>query len=162
MFDNDNFYNATFTDGENRNVEVIYVHDKMLNTFVVDLHDVDNPDTKRLLEITDVEQIQVNTVLRRRDERKAFEETVKQIAKTEGLLPDDTVEIKGKDQKYITLDKLIFEWDDDDEKQKEALFQLKLKMFDMDHVQKSKKKSAKTNLRKAKTPLETMVVYSKF
>ena len=34
-----------------------------------------------------------------------LEETVKQIAKTEGLLPDDTVEIKGKDQKYITLDK---------------------------------------------------------
>lgn len=161
MFDNDNFYNATFTDSENRNVEVVYVHDKMLNTFVVDLQDVDNPDTKRLLEITDIEQIQVNTVQKRTDERKAFEETVMQIAKTEGLLPDTTVEI-SKDQKYITLDQLIFEWDESDEKQKEALFQIKLKMFDMDHVQKSKKKSAKTNLRKAKTPLETMVAYSKF
>ena len=62
----------------------------------------------------------------------------------------------------MPLDDLIFNWNKEDEKQKELLFQLKLKMFDMKHVQDSKKKTSKTSLRKAQTPLDALVAYSKF
>ena len=161
MFNKENFISATFADQDKRYVEVLYAHNDEVHPFVVDTQDTDNPDTKRLFEFQDWESIELLTVQTKKEERKSFENTVLEIAKRDGLIPDTTLEL-SKDSDYISLDTLVFEWDEDNEKQKEALFQIKLKMFDMKHVKSSKKKAAKTNLRKAQTPLDVLVAYSKF
>ena len=57
---------------------------------------------------------------------------------------------------------LIFDFDPEDEKQKEDLFKLKLKMFEQPQVEKSKSKNLKSDIRKASTPLETILAYAKF
>ena len=46
--------------------------------------------------------------------------------------------------------------------QKEALFKLKLKIFEQEEVKKSRKKKAKTDIRKAETPIEAIVAYHSF
>jgi len=57
---------------------------------------------------------------------------------------------------------IMFEYDEEDEVQKESLFKMKLKMFEQDVIQKSKAKVKKAAIRKAKTPLEALVAYSAF
>ena len=57
---------------------------------------------------------------------------------------------------------LIFDFDPEDDKQKEDLFKLKLKMFEQPQVEKSKSKNLKSDIRKASTPLETILAYTKF
>ena len=57
---------------------------------------------------------------------------------------------------------LMFEFDPEDAEQKEALFKLKLKIFEQEEVKKSRKKKAKTDIRKAETPIEAIVAYHSF
>jgi len=57
---------------------------------------------------------------------------------------------------------IIFDFDLDNEIHKEQLFKLKLKMFEQPHVDESKSRKNKTELRKSETPLDAIVVYSKF
>ena len=57
---------------------------------------------------------------------------------------------------------LMFEFDPEDAEQKEALFKLKLKIFEQDAVKNSRKKKAKTDIRKAETPIEAIVAYHSF
>ena len=57
---------------------------------------------------------------------------------------------------------MLFEFDPEDEVQKEDLFKLKLKMFEQPQVENSKKQKLKADLRKASTPLDSIYAYSKF
>ena len=57
---------------------------------------------------------------------------------------------------------ILFEFDEEDNTHKEILFKLKLKMFEEDAVKNSKAKKGKTDIRKAKTPIEAIVAYNKF
>ena len=56
----------------------------------------------------------------------------------------------------------LFEFDTEDEVQKEDLFKLKLKMFEQPQVEKSKKQKLKADLRKAISPIEAAYAYAKF
>ena len=57
---------------------------------------------------------------------------------------------------------IIFEFDHENEKHKDILFKLKLKMFEQEVVKKSKKRTAKTDIRKSETPLEAIKSYTSF
>jgi len=57
---------------------------------------------------------------------------------------------------------IIFEFDHENEKHKDILFKLKLKMFEQEVVKKSKKRTAKTDIRKSETPLEATKAYASF
>jgi len=57
---------------------------------------------------------------------------------------------------------LIFEFDSDNEVHKDILFRLKLKMFEQEVVQKSKKKKAKTDIRKSETLGQALKAYCEF
>ena len=57
---------------------------------------------------------------------------------------------------------IIFDFDEENDVHKEVLFKLKLKMFEEDTVKSSKAKKGKTDIRKAKTPIEAIVAYNKF
>ena len=57
---------------------------------------------------------------------------------------------------------LIFDYDSENEVHKDILFRLKLKMFEQEVVQKSKKKKAKSDIRKAETLGEALKAYYQF
>ena len=69
-----------------------------------------------------------------------------------------------EDEAVVTgsLDQLIFNFNANDNEQKEQLFKLKLKLFEEDVVKSSKKRTAKADLRKAETPVEAIAAYAKF
>ena len=69
-----------------------------------------------------------------------------------------------EDEAVVTgsLDQLIFNFNANDNEQKEQLFKLKLKLFEEDVVKSSKKRTAKADLRKAETPVEAISAYAKF
>ena len=71
--------------------------------------------------------------------------------------PQDSDEVIQGD-----LETLILNFDTNDNEQKEQLFKLKLKLFEEDVVKSSKKRTAKTDLRKAETPVEAIAAYAKF
>ena len=57
---------------------------------------------------------------------------------------------------------IIFEFDPENTAHKEELFKMKLKMFENEVVKSSKKRKAKTEIRKAETPLEALKAYVAF
>ena len=57
---------------------------------------------------------------------------------------------------------IIFEFDPENTAHKEELFKMKLKMFENEVVKSSKKRKAKTEIRKAETPLEALKAYVTF
>ena len=66
-----------------------------------------------------------------------------------------------QEEQQASLD-ILFDFDPENDKHKEELFKLKLKIFEQDVVQKSKATKKKTSIRKAETPLEAMVLYNSF
>ena len=168
MFTKENTESIVFSDQEQRYVSIYYNDDEVidpergfhLRRADYDLEDSKNPDVQQLLKLWTFEEIEVHTREFKKQERLAYEAEVIDIAKREGLIVED--QNKEQEDPRMPLDDLIFNWNKEDEKQKELLFQLKLKMFDMKHVQESNKKTSKTSLRKAQTPLDALVAYSKF
>ena len=70
--------------------------------------------------------------------------------------------IKQETENAIGSLEILFDFDETDEKHKETLFKLKLKMFEQESVKKSKSKTGKADIRKAKTPVEAVKAFSKF
>ena len=74
---------------------------------------------------------------------------------------EDSIVKKEVDIEEEPLD-LIFEYDPENEVHKDILSRLKLKMFEQEIVQKSKKRKAKTDIRKAETLEQALKAYSEF
>lgn len=55
---------------------------------------------------------------------------------------------------------ILFDFDAENADHKEVLFKLKLKIFEQESVKNSKKRKAKTEIRKAKTPVEAIRAYA--
>ena len=155
MFTKDTLINAVFTSDENRYVEVLYSHNNERHPFVVDTNDSENPDTKRLLEIQDLDQIMENTLAAKKEERRQFESLVIDIAERDGLIVSEKTAVKVD---FPHLVRLIFE----DEENEDHLFALKLALFELDVVKNSKAKKRKTDLRKAKTKTEVLKIALQF
>ena len=83
--------------------------------------------------------------------RDAFEEYAKSHELTFGVPEERQADLS-----------LIFDFDPEISEQKEALFKLKLQMFEQDIVKNSKSKVQKTAIRKASTPIEAIIAYNKF
>lgn len=156
MFNKENFVSATFTSEERRYVEVLYLHDDEIHPFVVDILDVDHPNTKELLEIQDMDDILELTYQTKKEERKAFEQTVMQIAKKEGLI-DHILENIDNTLFELMIDFLTIE----DKKNIDKLFNFKIFLFEQEIVKNCKKGKQKTAIRKAKTPMAAFKVWMK-
>ena len=108
-----------------------------------------------------------STVIYVENARNEFHQAFERYAKERNLYgyteDGGTPEDKEKEEVILlNIEDLIFNFDPEDNVQKEELFKLKLKFFDRDEVKSSKKRKAKTDLRKAETPLEAIVLYNSF
>ena len=156
MFNKENFVSATFIDKDTRYVEVLYTHDDELHPFVVDFEDKDNSDTKRLLEIQDMDDLLELTYQTRKEERAAFEKTVMQIAKNEGLID---VILKDQDSEFFKF--MVDFLTNENNKNIDKLFNFKIFLFEQEIVKNCKKEKQKTAIRKAKTPMAAFKVWMK-
>ena len=168
---------AYYSDPELKFIEILYEADEQQKKDGVDLLShalsVDESDQqyKDLLGEWDLNQIDEATKARNEQYRDEFRIAFHNYATEHNLYqhgnPDTHNEILDKNFLKETVDQqasfdIIFDFDPDNEVHKEQLFKLKLKMFEQTHVDESKSRKNKTELRKADTPLDAIVVYSKF
>ena len=89
--------------------------------------------------------------------RQQFRDAFNNYARENDMLKVESIQ----EERRASLD-ILFDFDPENDKDKEELFKLKLKIFDQDVVQNSKATKKKTKIRKAETPLEAIVVYKSF
>ena len=118
--------------------------------------DMEDQQFRDLLKEVTWDEIEENTQAQHEIHRQEFRDAFQRYAKTHEMdFGSDEVEFQG------SLD-VLFDFDETDEKHKEILFKLKLKMFEQDSVKESKSKTGKTAIRKATTPVEAVKAFSKF
>ena len=126
---------------------------------------IENKEDARLLALLEEfswEAIDECTRTRHENHRQEFRDAFHRYA-TQNNLYSHGADFKSadEDEKQGSLD-LIFEFDPEDTAQKEELFKLKLRMFENDVVKSSKKRKAKTEIRKAETPIQALKAFASF
>ena len=155
MISEANYITAHFIDNERKNIEVILKDDDETKVYPYILeYNPDNPICKELLEICSLDQLHENTWQKKKEERKNYEDQIKEIAKKEGLIKQI---IENVDNEFITLmmDFLL----SDKKENIDRLFNFKIYLFENDMVKNYKDENKKTAIRKAKTPLEALKLF---
>lgn len=109
-----------------------------------------------LLTQMSIDDLHEATALHIREQDAIYREAVIEVAKADGLMFDKRT---GMTETAELFTDALFNFDED--KQKELLFQIKLRVFEMDAVKNTKKTASKTKIRKAKTILEVVNEVSK-
>jgi phage pi2 protein 07 len=156
------FTHATFFSDEGQLIRAIYhefedengdekFHEIMINV------DLEDPLYQKLLETFNLQQIKNMTNEEREIQKQNFLSLVQELAVENGMVYDP--ENANNDNK-LRVDH-IFELPEG-EFGEEFLFNLKLRVFDMDEVMNSEDADLKKKLREAKTPLESLYIAGKF
>ena len=150
----ENFYTAYFIDDARENIEVLlkapnFDSGKVEVTPHVIQYDEEHPDCKDLLELCDLEQLHENTWEKKKIEREDYVMQVKKIAEEEGLIKQ-IVENVDSDFFILMFDFLL----SNKQEHIDRLFNFKIHLFEQDIVKNCKDEDIKSNIRKAKTPIE--------
>ena len=129
----------------------------------------DDARMKALLEEFPWESIDECTRAKLEVDRQVFRDAFHRYAK-ENNLYQETKQTQDQDQETqetqeITEESqgsldILFDFDAENADHKEVLFKLKLKIFEQESVKNSKKRKAKTEIRKAENPVEAIKAYS--
>jgi hypothetical protein len=111
---------------------------------------------KALLEEFSWESIDECTKAKNEVDRQVFRDSFHRYAKENNMYQETTEESQ---EVQGSLD-ILFDFDAENADHKEVLFKLKLKIFEQESVKNSKKRKAKTEIRKAKTPVEAIRAYA--
>ena len=151
MITKDNLISAYFIDNERKNIECLLKSDvDKVYTQIIPF-DENNDMYKMLMDIVSLDDIHEVTYEKKKEERKIFEEKVKEIAKREGLIKQI---IENVDSDFF---KLLFDFLLSDKQEHiDRLFNFKIYIFEQDIVKNSKNEKVKTAIRKSKTPLEAL------
>ena len=149
-----NYITAHFIDNERKNIQALLKSDDETSVYPYILeYNPDDPICQELLKIIDLETLHENTWTKIKDERKGFVDTVKRIAKSEGLIKR-IIENVDSDFMTLMLDFLL----SGKKEHIDRLFNFKIFLFEQDIV-KNAEESKKTAIRKSKTPLEALKIF---
>ena len=147
-----NYITAHFIDNERKNIHVLLKSDDETSVYPYILeYNPDDPICQEFLKLCSLDQLHQNTWLKKKEERKDFEDQVKRIAKKEGLIFD---ELKLDTKFYPTLVKAIFQGNENED----HLFALKLALFEIEKIRDSKHSELKKKLRQSKTKIEALKI----
>jgi|TARA_B100000959_G_scaffold96564_1_gene102319 hypothetical protein len=152
MITKDNIISAYFIDEARENIEVLTTSEDGTKVIpiIVPL-DENHPNFIELNGLVSLDQLHENTYEKKKEERKIFVQKVKEIAKKEGLIKQI---MENVDPDFF---KLLFDFLLSDKQEHiDRLFNFKIFIFEQDVVKNSKNETAKTAIRKSKTPLEAL------
>jgi hypothetical protein len=178
----DHIVDVYYSNPELTTVEILYEADKEQKKAGMELvchHlvvDEEDDQFKDLLSEWSYEQIDESTKARNEQTRDEFRMAFHNYAMendlyghgnadtNKALLDHSVLKSEGRTDPDLVQGSLnmLFDFDPEDEVQKEDLFKLKLKMFEQSQVEDSKKQKLKADLRKSTTPIEAVFAYSKF
>tara|TARA_R110002096_G_scaffold300215_3_gene494931 strand:+ start:159 stop:740 length:582 start_codon:yes stop_codon:yes gene_type:complete len=127
--------------------------EELQTTYHISPVEPDDARMKALLEEFPWESIDECTRAKLEVDRQVFRDAFHRYAKENNLYQETTEESQG------SLD-ILFDFDAENADHKEVLFKLKLKIFEQESVKNSKKRKAKTEIRKAENPVEAIKAYS--
>ena len=150
---------AYYNNAELDSVEIIWSDGKKNRSYHMAVDENDD-QFQALLSEYSYESLDESTRMRNNAGRQVFRDAFHRYAEQnnmfgQGERSDNPEEFQG------SLD-LLFEFDPENDEQKEALFKLKLKIFEEEKVKNSKSKVNKSAIRKAKSPIEAISVFAKF
>ena len=158
--------NAYYTNNERDTVCVMWSDQEVAREHYL-VVDEEDDQFQELLDEWSYDSLDESTKIYIENARNEFHQAFERYAKERNLYgyTEDGGTPEDKETEEVILlniEDLIFNYDPEDNTQREELFKLKLKFFDRDEVKSSKKRKAKTDLRKAVTPLEAIVLYHSF
>ena len=127
--------------------------EELQTTYHISPVEPDDARMKALLEEFPWESIDECTRAKLEVDRQVFRDAFHRYAKENNLYQESIEESQG------SLD-ILFNFDAENAEHKEVLFKLKLKIFEQESVKNSKKRKAKTEIRKAENPVEAIRAYS--
>lgn len=155
---NGKFIHAYFADKNKKGIKAVWKdNETLVETEVVIMVDLTSELYNKLLEDFSIDDIVKMTNLKLENEKAAYIRLVKQIALDSGLLynPDAAVE-----KSQLNIDHIFTPPEGD--AGIDLLFNIKLKIFDMEQVINSTNTELKKQLRQSKTPLEALWIAGKF
>mgnify|MGYP003389059652 FL=1 len=87
-----NIFTARFTDVERTTIEVLLKEGKHYIPYILE-YNPEHPDCQDLLAIIDLDTLHENTYIHNQESRASFENTVKEIAKKEGIMTSMELEV---------------------------------------------------------------------
>lgn len=161
MIEGHKLIHAHFSNNERTTVEIHWQFDddeKQETQIRVEYCEADESDEvyNWLLTQMSIDDLHEATALHIREQDAIYREAVIEIAKSDGLLHNQKDGVVNTAQ---LITDILFNFDED--KQKELLFQIKLRVFEMEAVKNAEKPAVKTKIRKAKTVLEVVNEVSK-
>ena len=133
-----------------------------IDTTVYNIMIEDKEDARllALLEEFSWEAIDECTRARHENHRQEFRDALHRYA-TENNMYGHGLDAISRDETQGSLD-ILFNYDPDNSEHKEALFKLKLRMFETPEVKDSRKKKAKAEIRKSDTPVQAVKAFASF
>jgi glutamyl-tRNA reductase len=151
MITKKSFVSARYIDEAKENIEILLKDGDIIRPHIIE-HDEASKDFKDLIKMVSVDDLHEKTVNHNREQREAFEESIKIIAENEGL---SFKNLKQDEIFDMVIDAL------QEEHNEESLFRFKLKIFDIPSVKESKSRKIKADIRKATSITEAIVEFSK-
>jgi len=158
-----NIIEAYYSNPELDTVAIIWSDNDKAREYYVNVDERDH-QFQALLKEFSYESIDECTRNRNEAGRQAFRDAFQRYASERNMFGygSDSDGYEQEEDLNLGILNILFEFDPEDNNHKEWLFKLKLKMFDQDEVKNSKKKTAKTEIRKATHPLLAIASYTKF
>ena len=158
MIEGHKLIQAHFANNERTNIELHWQSDDDDNEVRIEFCEANESDEvyNWLLTQISIDDLHEATALHIREQDAIYREAVIEIAKADGLMFDQR---SGMVDTAKLFTDVLFDFDEDN--QKELLFQIKLRVFEMEAVKNVKKPAVKTKIRKAKTVLEVVNEVSK-
>ena len=163
-FDPKKFVTAHFVDDNRETVEILLIpHGKEemevsqadYESYVLSYREEDrNGDRDALDELIDLDTLHENTYINKKGERQSFEAMVKMIGEEEGMLTGKNLQFSDAKLWGGVWDWFFKEFDE--ETMKEELFTAKLSIFEQEFVKENASSKQKSDIRKAKTPLDLL------
>tara|TARA_B110000285_G_scaffold22277_1_gene21537 strand:+ start:2093 stop:2635 length:543 start_codon:yes stop_codon:yes gene_type:complete len=147
----DHYIDAYFIDEERKNIEILTTSEdskKVIPTIIP--FDENNDMFQSLKTVVTVDDLHERTYVKKKEEKKLFDEMVLRIAKKDGMILDE----QKLDTKFFpTLVKAIFE----EVENEDHLFALKLALFEVEQIRNSDNAELKADIRKGKTKVEVLL-----
>jgi hypothetical protein len=147
----DHYIDAYFIDEERKNIEILTTSEdskKVIPTIIP--FDEKNDMFQSLKTVVAVDDLHERTYVKKKEEKKLFDEMVLRIAKKDGMVLNE----QKLDTKFFpTLVKAIF----DDVENEDHLFALKLALFEVEKIRNSDNTELKADIRKGKTKVEVLL-----
>ena len=151
---------AYYSNPELNTVAVMWSDGEKNREYYVNVDEEDD-QFKTLLKEWSYESLDECTRNRIEQTRQEFRDAFHRYATEHNMYGHGNSSLANDEEKQGSLD-LIFDFDPENTEHKETLFKLKLKMFEQEEVKSSKKRTPKTDIRKAETPIEAIKAYCKF